>query len=55
MKKMNKSVWDKNKDYSPGDSFSDNSEKLLKRGRGTVSVIDDCSEAGVCAVRHTCW
>ena len=39
MKKMHKSVLEKNKDYSLGDSFSDNSEKLLQKGSGGWSVL----------------
>ena len=37
-----------NEDYSPGDSISDNSEKLLQRHRGKVSVHMVLVKGGAC-------
>ena len=41
-----------NEDSSLGDSISDNSEKLLQRGRGKVQCIADFAGGGVHAIRH---
>ena len=41
-----------NEDSSLGDSVSDNSEKLLQRGRGKVQCIADFGGGGVIAIRH---
>ena len=41
-----------NEDYSPGDSISDSSEKLLQRGGGKVRVLYDFSEGGTCSQAH---
>ena len=39
--------------YSPRESISDSSEKLLQRGRGEGQYICDFSEGGVRAIKHT--
>ena len=39
-----------NEDYSPGDSISESSEKLLQRGRGKVSI--DVILVKVHAIKH---
>ena len=41
-----------NEDYSPGDSTSDSSEKLLQRGRGEGQYICDFGEGGAHAMEH---
>ena len=43
---------EQNEDYSPGDSISDSSEKLLQRGRGEDQYICDFGEGGIHAVKH---
>ena len=40
-----------NEDDSPGDRTSDNSEKLLQRGRGEGQYVWDFGEGGVQAIR----
>ena len=41
-----------NEDYSPGDSSSDSSEKLLQRDRGNGQHICDFGQGGVQAIKH---
>ena len=41
-----------NEDYSPVNSTSDNSEKLLHRGRGEDQQICDFGEGTVHAIKH---
>ena len=41
-----------NEDYSPGDSISDSSEKLLQRGRGEGQYICDFGEGEVHVIKH---
>ena len=41
-----------NEDYSPEDSISDSSEKLLQRGKGEGQYICDFSEEGMCGHAH---
>ena len=41
-----------NEDYSPEDSISDSSEKLLQRGKGEGQYICDFSEGGVYEIQH---
>ena len=31
-------IWEQNEDHSLGDSISDSPDKVLQRGRGTVSI-----------------
>ena len=42
-----------NEDCSPGGSTSDNSEKLLQRGRGESNYMCNFGEGGVHAIKHT--
>ena len=44
-------LW-QNEDYSPGDSISDNSEKLLQRYRVKGQYICDFGKGGVHAINH---
>ena len=49
-------VWGQNEDYSPGDSLSDSSEKLLQRGKGEgQSVLYLILVKRVHAVKHRFW
>ena len=41
-----------NEDYSPRDSISDSSEKLLQRGRGKVSIHLIFMKGGLHAIKH---
>ena len=41
-----------NEDYSPGDSISESSEKLLQRSRGECQYIWNSGEGEVHAIRH---
>ena len=45
-------IWGKNEDYSPGDSTSDNSEKLLQRSRGEDHYMCDFGKGEVRAIKH---
>ena len=45
-------MYQNNEDCSPGDSTSDNSEKLLQRGSGEGQYICDFGEGGVHAMKH---
>ena len=45
----------KNEDYNLGGSISNNSEKLIHRGRGEVSVIHYLSGERYGAVEHMFW
>ena len=42
----------KNENWSPEDSTSDSSEKLLQRGRGKGQYICDFGEERIHAVKH---
>ena len=41
-----------NEDYSPGDSISDSSEKLLQTGNGEGQFIYNFGGAGIHAIKH---
>ena len=41
-----------NEDYSPGDSISDSSEKLLQRGMREGQYICDFCGGGIHAIKH---
>ena len=45
-------IWEQNKDYSPGDTISDSSEKLLQRVRGNGQYIYNFVEGGVHANKY---
>ena len=45
-------IWSKNEDDSPGDSTSDNSEKLLQRSRGEGQYMCDFGKEEVHAIKH---
>ena len=43
-----------NEDYSPGNSLSDSSERLHKRGSG-VSICTILVKEGIHVIKHTLW
>ena len=45
-------IWGKNEDYSPGDSTSDNSERLLHRGSGGMSIYKILMKGDFNAIKH---
>ena len=46
-------VFGANEDYSPGESIPGSSEKLLRRGRGKVSIyMNSVSDRGSCSQAH---
>ena len=44
--------WGQNEDYSPGDSVSNSSEKLLQRGQGEGQCICESGDGEIHAIKH---
>ena len=50
-----KFYWGQNEDYSPGESSSDSSEKLLQRDSGEDGYKLAFGEGGIYAIKHICF